>query len=370
MPATEKQFNIVRNISLQPNFKLVELPSDLLETIDKTPTEPVYFKATTTQDDVVICSSSKTYKLRQRNHSNTVLMTHEISTALCVKSGISEKDKDHDVMCGYTALDSVFECHQTDGEIDIAGLPLYDGEHSLAHFEESKSSYRFLSVEELKESSAISEAEFADLWIKMNGSSINDMAVILTDDFITRGLHVILMSLMAAQVDLSEVSIIECYNLVNDNNDFSMDIVETILKKFSKTKQEPLEFDNVKVAKWYGVEALRKFATRSAIHLDDFLMKWKTEFPPFFECPIDIPLLKGQYVSPVKDTVLYLSKDSLPNEVQARLKVLFKHQAVWDIEDIIPFVEEFNVKKLKFDSFIMKFARKKKIGKTVVVTQR
>ena len=121
---------------------------------------------------------------------------------------------------------------------------------------------------------------------------------------------------------------------------------------------------------WYGIRALRKYASRTSMPQEEFLVKWKSTFPPFSPFSIDIKMLKGWYFKPALTNIQYVSKDILPLDAKDRFKMLFKLQSQWDLEDISAFVEELNVKGLKIDNFIMKYARKKRVGKRNIVSGR
>jgi sister chromatid cohesion protein DCC1 len=349
--ANNNQFDIYANVPQTYSYKLMELNPELLQVIQENK-ESLQLKAPRDDSEIVICTKDQTFRVRQRNHSNMVMIARQ-----------GRKD-DNNFFCAYTKMSSVFEVKKFTGKIDLSGIPLYDGQDSISKLRNS------VTIDELKKVSAISDGEFDTMWFSLNGSSYNGIPIVLTDDFITRALHVMIMSVMAESLNFDELSLIEVYRSMEEDSDFSIDIVETILKKFATGEEEPFTLDKTKVATWYGIESLRKHCNSKMIDVSDFLFKWKSDLPPFFECPIDIPLLKGHFVTPLPERIQCISKLELPSDIQSRLKHLFKLQATWELQDIVPFIEEFNLKGVKHENFIMKYARKKKQGKKIFISQR
>lgn len=352
----KQEIGIYANLTSDPSYRLIELSPELQNIIEKNE-EPIFIKASNEEGEIILCSKSKTFQIKQRNHSNTVLLMDS-------KVNSSETEKNNRSFWGYSSQSSVLECNPTSGNIDVKGIPIYDGQGNL------KNNGQEVSLHYLKDNAPISDLEFEKAWFNLNGSSIDGQAVILSHDFITRSLHVLIMSIMASNLDFNELSLIEVYNTLSEDDDYTIDVVETVLRKFANEDIEPFSLNKEKIAQWYGIESLKKFASKKYISPPEFFIKWKSEFPPFFECSIDLPLLNGFFVRPLPDRIQYLSKNDLPRDINNRLNVLFRSQSTWELNDMIPYIEEFNTKGLKYDNFIMKFAKKKKVGKKVYITPR
>lgn len=348
---SDNEYEVHANVPQSYSYRLMELTPELLKVIEEKK-EPLVLKAPTSKSEVVLCTSSETFALRQRNHSNTVMMTKE-----------GERDGKK-FFCSYATLSNVFEVRKSEGHIITEGIPLYDGQNKITNTGES------VTLDELKTRSAISDLEFESNWFALNGSSLNGQAIILTDDIITRTLHVMIMSIMASSLDFSELSLIEVFQSMGEDPDITIDIVETVLRKFVTNDREPYQLNKAKVVQWYGIETLRRHCRTKPIELSDFFIKWKSELPPFFESSLDIPLLRGNYAMPLPERIQYVSKLELPSDIQNRLKVLFKLQSSWNLTELAPFIEEFNHKNVKIENFVMKFAKKKKQGKKIIITQR
>lgn len=345
------EIDIHANVQQNYSYKLMELSPALLAVIEEN-RETLQIKAPKDDSEIVMCTADQTFGIRQRNHSNTVMVMKQQTV----------HERTH--YCGYSTMSSVFEVKKVKGTIRTAEIPIYDGQGSISNIDE------LMKLDDLKRVSAISDMEFDPLWFQLNGSSLYGIAVILSDEIITRTLHVMIMSIMAASLNFEELSLIEVYKSMEDDPDFTIDVVETVLRKFTTGDIEPFSLDKTLVAQWYGMESLKRNCRGKPIDLSGFLIKWKSELPPFFECPLDIPLLSGHYVMPLPERIQYMSKLELPGDIKNRLKYLFRMQAIWKLEDLVPFIEEFNTKGVKNENFIMKFAKRKKQGKSIIITQR
>ncbi|CCH43414.1 Sister chromatid cohesion protein [Wickerhamomyces ciferrii] len=345
------ELDVLVNLQSDNTYRLVELSPELQSLLEEN-NESLYIKASTEENDIVLCSETQTFQLKQRNHSNTVLLMKYL--------GLGDN-----TLQSYSLQSNVFEIKPIKGTISPINIPIYDGQGNFIKNGNN------ITVQYLKDNSPISTNEFDKVWFELNGSQLNDRAIILSRDFINKSLHLLIMSIMAANLDINELSLIEVYKTLSEDDDYSIDIVETILRKYSNEDSEPFSLNKIKIAQWYGIESLKKFASNDKlISPSEFLIKWKSEFPPFFDISIDLPLLKGYYVKPLPDRIKYMPWDKLSKDINERLNTLFKNQSTWELDDLIPYIQEFNTKNLKFENFIMKFAKKKKIGKKIIITSR
>ncbi|KAH3679767.1 hypothetical protein WICMUC_000733 [Wickerhamomyces mucosus] len=340
---TLSNYDIVADVQLDNSYKVIELPIEILNILQDGKEELLQIKSLDENSDIVLCSENKTYQIKQRNHSNTVL--------------VMSNDND-DVLYGFTKLNSVFECHEIEGSIDINNIQIYNGQD----IDKSQN-----NIEILKLNSLISKNQFDLKWNELNGSSIDEIPIILSKNFITKSLHILIMNLLANNysIDNDKFSLIQCFNLIKfDLNPISIDIVKTILIKFSSINQDKeliFQLNKLKISKWYGIISLEKYCFNNSIPINEFLINWKSEFPPFCPSLIDLNLLKGSYFISSRDEIRYISSN-LPPNINDRLNYLFNLQKNWDLIDLIPFIEEFNTKNINFEKFIVKFAKRQKIG--------
>lgn len=372
-------------------YKLIQITPGLLETLkdDKRRSQLKFKSLDDKKSDVVLCSDSETWIVRQKNHSNTVLLMHEF---------VPEEMPDLDKMplfgapapvndfLGFSRTNYEYETKPTKGLVNVDLVPIYNGE---LEFPKNPSKVKIKTEEELLNNSSCSINEFRKRWAVLGGCTVNGYVCILSSDFLSKALHVTLMSIMDESLDLEKLIINNVYSAVikdteEEFNPYSKDVVKTVLLRYGIMNIEDYENSdhnnemtaswrlNMKeIAQWYGIMALKKYVSKTTMPQDEFLINWKSLFPPFFPCDIDIDLLRGWFFKPTGSSIQYISKDTLPMEPKDRFKMLFKLQSQWELEDIVPFIEELNVKNLKVDSFIMKFARRRKIGgNKIVVTSR
>ena len=124
--------------------------------------------------------------------------------------------------------------------------------------------------------------------------------------------------------------------------------------------------------KLYGLKTLKKrcpFSRKKYIDLNDFYVYWKDSFPDYFNCEIDIGILIGHFVKAIdSDKILEVDRQKLPKDIVKRVEYLMNIQSAWEQTYIQPFFDELNVKNIKTDNFIMKYAKKKRerSGKIII----
>ncbi|CAI1872259.1 hypothetical protein SEUBUCD646_0C00590 [Saccharomyces eubayanus] len=367
------------------SYKLIQLTPELLDIIqDPAQNNQLRFKSLDEdKSEVVLCSHDKTWVLKQRKHSNTVLLMKEfvpeepISFDETQLFGLSKPYMD---ILSFAKTESEFETREAEGQLNLDAVPMYDGELDFRERAMKKSSTRiFETLEELLENSPCSAVEGVSKWHKIGGSVKDGVLCILSQNFLSKALHVLLMSVMAESLDLQRLQIDDTYQAVgkdieNEFNPYTKEIIRTVLNKFAVQEQQSQEetwrLRIPFIAQWYGIQALRKYVSGTSMPLDEFLIKWKSLFPPFFPCDIDVEMLRGYHFKPTDKTIQYVARSTLPTDPKERFRVLFKLQSQWNLEDIKPLIEELNIRGMKIDSFIMKYARRKRLGKKTVVTSR
>lgn len=369
--------NLYSKLTTNDNYKLIQLVPELLKALED-PAQELTFKALDRDtSEVVLCSNDKTWVVKQKNHSNTVMLMKEFVPQEVVASekletfGMSAPTMDY--LC-FAKQTFELEPRPAKGQVDVSRLPIYHGDEK--HFQEEFMPK--ITLQELFESSPCSKNEFDRIWFSLGGCTVNGFVCILASGFISKSLHITLMSILAENLDVNNLQLEETHQAVckdmdddEDFNPYSLEVIRTVLEKFCNKKDGgTYKLEMKQVAKWYGVVALKKFASKELISQDEFMIKWKSLFPPYFSCDIDLNLLKGQFARPLRGKLQYLPPSTLPHDIKDRFKMLFRIQNTWDIEDIKPFIEDLNTRGLKIDNFVMKYARRRKIGKQVLVSSR
>lgn len=371
--------NLHERLSIDGSFRLLHLTPELLEVL-KDPNSKLQFKAAGNDEDdgdVVLCSREKTWLLRQKNHSNTTMLMHEFTseqeTPLETTFGLPSPTSD---FAGFARTTFEYETREVSGILNVESIPIHNGSSDFPPGDGRDLPVK--SMDDLLASSACSEKECLLQWGELGGCIIKGYPCILSSDFLTKALHVTLMSAMAESLNFSRLKLGETFDAVNkdidqESNPYTIDVIKTILEKYGekvKDDDDCWQLNQKKVAVWYGIRALRKYASRSSIPPAEFLIKWKSTFPPYAPFDIEIEMLRGWFFRPTGSSLQYLSKNTLPSDIKERFMMLFKLQSQWDMDDIVPFVEELNSKGLKIDVFLMKYARKRRVGKKVIISSR
>ncbi|CAH00377.1 Dcc1p [Kluyveromyces lactis] len=369
--------NLYNKLEPETGYKLLQLSDDLLDAFQ---TGPVKFKALSDDaGNVVLCSEDKTWVIKQRNHSNTVILMNEFAPTGGIPEdkintfGLPRPGAD---WAGFSTLDSELEPRLVDGSIDVTQLDIYHGKDVPLT--------RKLTLQEFKDMCPCSEKEFVSKWFEVGGSVVQGFACLLSERFMLKALHIILISCMAENLDVDSLSIDKVADVLakdvkqGEPNLYTHEIVTTVINKFGfKVESAETEPDDVRfrinmslIARWYGVSALKKFAAKEPISEDEFMIQWKGQFPPYFHCDLDICMLRGYFVRPLTNKIRYMSRTTLSLDAKERFKQLFHWQSTWEQADMVPYISDLNTKNLKIDTFIIKYARRKRVGNKVIISAR
>lgn len=368
--------NLYSKLSCDSSYKLVQLTPDLLKALTSDEPQLQFKSFDDRKSDVVLCSARKSWLLRQKNHSNTVMLMRDF---------LPEEDKPLDDsalfgmprpindLLGYSKTTYEYETRPTEGRINLDLVPIYNGE---INFPADKSKLKGRTLKDVFDNSPSSERECKLRWYYLGGCVISGYPCILSPDLLSNALHVTVMSALAESLDFDRLNPVETHQAVQkdveeDSSPYVLEVIKTVLAKFGTENDDGTwTLNKRQVAQWYGIRALQKFASRHSAPIEEFLIKWKSTFPPFAPFDIDMKMLKGWFYEPTRGNIQYVSKDTLPIDVKDRFKMLFKLQSQWDLDAFAPFVEDLNTKGLKIDNFIMKYARKRRVGKKIVVCSR
>ena len=403
------KFNLYSKLDRDSSYKLIQLTPEILSILKDQKqdsngngngsegTPSLQFRALDKlKSNVVLCSHDKTWLVRQHDHSNSVLLFDEFvsgesgaepepepvgSSDQSTETKTKHKDKDLLAIANTTYE---YELKRINGQLNLDMVPIYNGELDFPNnlITNNNNTPLLRELSELLEHSPCSEAESEELWHDVCGCKINGYLCILSRSFVSKALHVLLVSSMAESLDLDKLELMSTYRAVTmdmdkETNPYTIEVVRTVLNKFGRRingtngRNEVWSLDKNRIAKWYGIRALQKFVSGGkSMPLVEFLIKWKSTFPPFFACDIDIDMLRGYYYRPQQEHIQYLAKNTLPTDAKERFQMLFALQSTWDLEDIEPFIEPLNTKGLKPELFVMKYARRRKVRGKVLVSGR
>lgn len=340
-------------------YKLVQLPPELLSYIKTSPNEPLQFKSPLSSKTLlVLCTKDTTYTVRQSNHSNTQLLLTDMAInkyklRLEPFSGPDPLPR----LLGLGQSSYIYELTEAEGNIDPSGVPEYDGTSS----EGSK------TLQQVIEDSPIDAAAFLPQWHALRGSEVDKKAVFLAPKFVTDAVYTLISIVIAEKLLLFKPEDVEA-KFAQQNSRYTRPILDTLCGMFCSQENGLFVMDNSKVARWFGIETLK--ATPGTLTDKKLLLQWKLSLPPFFNAPLDLKVLQGSYFRPSPNVVQYVDKSKLHGEIHSRIKEMFVMVKEWDYEEFLPFVEEFIPSTKKPESVILKYARRKRVGKKFVVCPR
>lgn len=345
--------------------KLMQLPKELVEYL-KQPENVLQFKSPLSYSNhLVLCTQSTTYLVRQMNHSNTQLLVEDLlapAIKKSVKSTYGEPDAEpsQDLLavdqCSY-----MYELTPTEGSIETAGLPIYDGTTELLSTKNPR------TLEQLIDDSPIAADSFTRRWHSMCGCTVNQVAVILHSGFVTEALYALISVTIAEKLHSFTIDGMAT-RLSQESPKYTRSVLETISGKFCTQTDTLYELNESEIAKWFGVMTLRKLKT--PCYDKDVLLQWKSSLPPFFSALLDLKALRGHYYRPMAGSIQQLDPLGLSLDIHGRIKEMFALVKEWDFDEFLPFVLEFIPLTKKPDAVILKYAKKKRVGRRFVVCPR
>lgn len=127
------------------------------------------------------------------------------------------------------------------------------------------------------------------------------------------------------------------------------------------------------IVTWFGLHTLRS-KEGTELSTDDFLDLWTASIPvaltDLTPDPLDLSALVGNFVKVSPTRLVYFTKSQLATAPKQRFQQLFGVKATWELAEIVPFLEDIRNKSIKMESFVMKYAKKKTVGKRIYVSPR
>lgn len=375
----ERSFPVYQQLSADDKYayKLIQLPPDLVQYIESDKDAEVVIKAppaanaTDPQNRLVLCTPDHAWKLRQMNHSNSVLLMDDLRVNNSQKS--LSNNTPANAIVGFTQTSYEYELSDVSGSINVSNIPVYSGD-KLSDDTVNRDCI-LISVQELLDVLPICRLDFYREWFALGGTEIEGNAHIMLDAIITEILSTIIVSLLGNSVKVAEESFPTAQLLQQITNQvLTREMAMSVIHKFAASDpSSDFALDNRHAARWFGTQLLCADAGASIITLE-FLVQWKLSLPEFYNVPLDIKDLRGHFMRPQEGRVQYLNPKSLSKDVSMRFIQLFQLCARWDYDDFVPFIEDFVPKDKKVDSLILKHARKtrKKVGtkETFIVCSR
>ncbi|CAD1812089.1 hypothetical protein K4G60_g2244 [Candida parapsilosis] len=387
-------------------YKLIQLPPNIISHLSDSSTsnakylnlktKPTVATATTTTSDdgddndaVVVCTGDSTFKLRQNNHSNCVLLMNQrpINNNIHQHQQQQQQDgSDENALLGFSQCNYVYELTQIPGTI-LDVVPEY-------HAENEQRNKNLMTKTEMAELSPCSSAEFEKIYIDLCLCEIatgnNKFVYRLSFDTISQILHTLITYLISESKHGQNFTIFDL-NL-QDNQAFQnwqLSMINAVIHKFTTPDQEPsnsqdgntvvngvdddnttttsLRLNDDAITHWFGIQELSKL-NYNAVPLTtvaDFLLNWKTALPSFYNVPLDIIQLQGHYYTTsstgASPLIHFIDQSSLSRDVSTRFKQLLQLQPNWKYNEFVACLQPVLDHAKKVDSVILKYGKKKRV---------
>lgn len=200
-------------------------------------------KASKLSSDLVLCTDSKTFKVREAHHSNSLFAMDGSSSKLRLLSNIST----------FWETTSINESNTSGRAELLEKVPRYYGaqEHSFGKSKVSAPASsaglnrkRPDSVDVLRNRIPVSDAEFTELWRRHAGAEFEVdgglEAYILSDEVIHDVLKDVLVSMKPVGDSIKSISPTKIFDKLAEDEEFEelSPVVTSVIKKFATSSQQ------------------------------------------------------------------------------------------------------------------------------------
>ncbi|XP_003737678.1 sister chromatid cohesion protein DCC1 [Galendromus occidentalis] len=327
---------------------LIEMDSHLMEELGKNLT--IRGEA---EDDLVVCTESRTYSVREAEISNSLLVVPHLEILSKENPGSEGLESKRVIRTFHHYWEpkqmkpSARKLHR------ILERRMYRGE-VLDEHDESESSKT--SFEDLLDVVQSSRGELEAMLASIGAIPHRGKYRLLDFEYKCRVLEFILTSIESNSMDLGNLNVETIVSEVSDLEPRS--IVESILNMYLKPGGACLDKD--KVCRTQAEALLRN---GESFKLTDFVETWRQSLPEGFDP--DLSCLYGiSYTSddsnPARATIHYLSFWDLPEQESARLQALLRLKNAWKLDEIKPYIEDLTLQNV--NSLLLKYARAFKVA--------
>ncbi|KAK9458812.1 sister chromatid cohesion protein Dcc1 [Lipomyces oligophaga] len=315
--------------------------------------------ASSFDEPLFLCSRTKTFRIRQINQSNTLLIVEKSTTV---------KGNDPAVRISKlpgTMLESVLTDNST---ADISFLPEYDcASHAAKASKGTAYTWQDVKARVPVSDRDLEVAKKVQLGVEALPTDGN--AWRLSSAGIERFLPLILEALHIARLSPNKLRVSDVVEALKDDNDSSDEcepkVIAAVLRRFSDSYNEPYNLDMAEISRWFGLRVLSEQV--ETVKVSEFLTAWADALPPVLDAACDLACLAGEFVQPTTTTIRYLPSSGLPSEPSARFRRLFAVKSTWELDDILPYVKDIEKDKIKINSLLMKHTRRRVVkGKTYI----
>lgn len=301
------------------DLRLVELNEEVEKAIVNG--EDMYFCGSN-QQDVVLCTATRSFKVVSENTSNTSLL---------LPHGLPEKEN-QGVLAGSTT--SFYKLNSKEPDVNAVKELLQENPYDPLTTTETGS----YSLETLAQQFQVSYGEMQCILDDIEAININGCWVIVDPLVIQRTFSIMLDHIIENEWPIQSNITLEQF--VEKEKDIPKIILDQCLNIHSiKDKSEPSRgsylLDPQAIAKFRAIEILTD--TNGAIPYSNFLESWAIRLPEGIE--LDQSYLQGLAFISDDDAISYFPQHHLSTDPEERFQQLFAFSSEWTLSQLKPYVE-------------------------------
>lgn len=366
--------SLYSEIDKTSKYKLLELDPDLLEYLTTSERPQLILKGPRNDSKLVLCTDTKTFKVREIQHSNSLFVMRSGANDCRLLSNVPSSWETIDITGSNDHCDDAF--HNVPVYYGATGTNLqHDAKPTGGSFGKPKlERKRPETLVALKLRVPVSEAQFSQLWADRAGVELTDGRLYtLSDDVINDVLRDILVVVMK-DIKSVDPALVYAQLAGADGGPYEEPetVVESVIKKFSVNNTVPYELAGERIVQWLGIYTLQSHDGEE-LAIDTFVDLWTAAMPIPVErlgSRLDLALLNGHFVKITPTRLTHLDRSALSAHPETRFRQLLDLKPTWELAEIAPFVDDLRSRALTLERFVMKFAKKKTAGSRVYVTSR
>lgn len=198
-------------------------------------------------------------------------------------------------------------------------------------------------------------------------------------DYLLELLDYLLTNLLIHGLDIQEITLNQAKECVREGSqeervEIPDDILEAMLKQFSRFEGEAIRFDRGKMCRFLG-EWILLNPKGKRWEMQDFMKLWSTMSHELFKP--ELKDIEGLYIlhettklQTVMHYIQYFSMKELSTDPAQRFATLFSEKPLWKLEEIQMFLVDLAPTKKQLEHLLLKFARSHRQQNTILYGSR
>ncbi|KAI0268678.1 sister chromatid cohesion protein Dcc1 [Gloeopeniophorella convolvens] len=340
------------------SFRLLELPPDLCKLIESSSEGLNLAIKGGTDDDAVLCTSSKTYTVRSVVLSNCVLVV--VPSDQDPNGNVEQVVIQDSLSEVLELIPAVPKLHRLNGL--LRGHEWEEGQEEEESFGASKQ--KRITLEQAWSALQASEQELSGALKEKHILIIDGALRPLSSSYLHKILELLLMHLVSLSQTHEAASVVELCRSLEYDHEVNREVTLQVMRWFGEldAANESWNMDVEKVVRQVGLGVLRQHR-RDQIAEHEFMAKWNTAIGDTFTSTACLSLLSGNYLcaasslSSSTTMISYFPCAELPTDPAARFTDLFLTRPRWKADDIKPYLSEIAVDSKDLDKLLLKYAR-------------